>query len=263
MTFNSSVGIQVIAKRFDVLNGSEFAQVYNEMQEFNGKKPYYDNVNQFGKGTDWFKEVTRTGMVTNHDVTLQGGNANTKYLVSANYHRNDGIVKESSFERYSFRLNLDQKISSKVNLAITSLLSNTTDNNVAAGTRAEDTGVLGGAYAFPSNVPVRNEDGKFSDNPHYVLMSNPVSLLDIDDKTRSRRAMLNASLNYNPTDYLFLKIQAGTDMQNAKREYYNPTTTRKGAGAGGIASVTSTQGVSNLLEGTITFKKTLTSISWI
>lgn len=255
VTFNSSVGIQVIAKRFDVLNGSEFAQVYNEMQEFNGKKPYYDNVNQFGKGTDWFKEVTRTGMVTNHDVTLQGGNANTKYLVSANYHRNDGIVKESSFERYSFRLNLDQKISSKVNLAITSLLSNTTDNNVAAGTRAEDTGVLGGAYAFPSNVPVRNEDGKFSDNPHYVLMSNPVSLLDIDDKTRSRRAMLNASLNYNPTDYLFLKIQAGTDMQNAKREYYNPTTTRKGAGAGGIASVTSTQGVSNLLEGTITFKK--------
>lgn len=255
VTFNSSVGVQVIAKRFDVLNGSEFAQVYNEMQEFNGKKPYYDNVDQFGKGTDWFKEVTRTGVITNHDVTLQGGNINTKYLVSTSYHRNNGIVKESSFERYSFRVNLDQKISSKLNLAITSLMSNTTDNNVAAGTRAEDTGVLGGAYAFPSNVPVRNEEGKFSDNPHYVLMSNPVSLLDIDDKTRSRRAMLNASLNYNPTDYLFLKIQAGTDMQNAKREYYNPTTTRKGAGAGGIASVTSTQGVSNLLEGTITFKK--------
>lgn len=255
VTLNSSVGMQVIAKRFDVLNGREFAQVYNEMQEFNGKKPYYDNVDQFGEGTDWFKAVTRTGVVTNHDVALQGGNANTKYLVSANYHRNDGIVKESSFERYSFRLNLDQKISSKLSLSVTSLLSNTSDNNVAAGTRAEDTGVLGGAYAFPSNVPIRNEEGKFSDNPHYVLMSNPVSLLDIDDKTRSRRTMLNASLNYTPTDYLFLKLQAGTDMQNAKREYYNPTTTRKGAGAGGIASVTSTQGASNLLEGTITFKK--------
>ena len=115
--------------------------------------------------------------------------------------------------------------------------------------------MLGGAYAFPSNVPVRNEEGKFSDNPHYVLMSNPVSLLDIDDKTRSRRIMLNASLTYTPTDYLFFKIQAGMDMQNAKREYYNPTTTRKGAGAGGIASVTATQGGSNLLEATATFKK--------
>lgn len=256
VTFNSSFGMQVIAKRFDVLNGKEFAQVYNEMQEFNGKKPYYDNVNQFGEGTDWFKEVTRNGMTTNHDVTLQGGNSNTKYLVAANYHRNNGIIENSSFERYSFRLNLDQKLSDKLNLSITSLLSNTSDDNVAAGTRAEDTGVLGGVYAFPSNVPIRNEAGKFSDNPHYVLMSNPVSLLDIDDKTRSRRVMLNASLSYNPTDYLFLKVQAGTDMQNAKREYYNPTTTRKGAGSGGIASVTATQGSSNLLEGTATFKKT-------
>lgn len=255
ITFNSSFGTQVIAKRFDVLNGSEFAQVYNEMQVFNGRDPYYKDVESFGKGTDWFKEVTRTGMVTNHDVTMQGGNVNTKYLASGSYHRNDGIVKGSSFERYSFRLNLDQKISEKLNLTITSLLSNTTDNNIIAGTRAEDTGVLGGAYAFPSNVPIRNEEGKFSDNPHYVLMSNPVSLLDIDDKTRSRRVMLNASLNYTPTDYLFFKIQAGTDMQNAKREYYNPTTTRKGAGAGGIASVTTTQGASNLLEATATFKK--------
>lgn len=255
VTVSSSFGVQTIAKRFDVLNGREFAQVYNEMQVFNGKKPYYTDVNQFGEGTDWFKEVTRTGMVTNHDVAVQGGSPNTKYLISANYHLNNGIVKESSFERYSFRINLDQKISSKINLAVTSLLSNTSDDNVAAGTRAEDTGVLGGAYAFPSNVPIRNEEGRYSDNPHYVLMSNPVSLLEIDDKTRSRRAMLNASLTYNPTDYLFLKLQAGTDMQNAKREYYNPNTTRKGAGAGGIASVTATQGASNLLEGTITFKK--------
>lgn len=51
------------------------------------------------------------------------------------------------------------------------------------------------------------------------------------------------------------------DMQNAKREYYNPTTTRKGAGAGGIASVTATQGGSNLLEATATFKKALASIN--
>lgn len=104
-------------------------------------------------------------------------------------------------------MNLDQKISEKLNFTITSLLSNTTDNNIIAGTRAEDTGVLGGAYAFPSNVPVRNEEGKFSDNPHYVLMSNPVSLLDIDDKTRSRRIMLNASLTYTPTDYLFSRFR--------------------------------------------------------
>lgn len=37
ITFNSSFGMQVIAKRFDVLDGREFAQVYNEMQVLNGR----------------------------------------------------------------------------------------------------------------------------------------------------------------------------------------------------------------------------------
>ncbi|KKB46344.1 SusC/RagA family TonB-linked outer membrane protein [Parabacteroides sp. HGS0025] len=257
VTLNSSFGIQTIAKRFEFLDGSEFGKVTNEMFSLYNKNPYYtnDEIAAFGKGTNWLDEVTHTGMVTNHDLSLQGGTASTKYMVSASYHLNNGIVKESSFERYSFRVNLEQKISSLFSVNISSFMSNTSDKNVAVGTRAEDTGVLSGAYTFPSNVPVRDENGKFSKNPRYALLPNPVSLLDIDDKTRSKRSMLNASLNITPTDYLFIKLQAGTDMQDSKREYYNPKTTRNGADANGIASVTATQGRSNLFEGTATFKK--------
>lgn len=255
ITLNSSFGMQTIAKRFHFLNGSEFAQMTNELFAEYNKKPYYDNVESFGKGTDWFDEVTRTGMVTNHDLSMQGGTESTKYMVSASYHLNNGIVKNSSFERYSFRANLDQKISKMVSLSVTSFLSNTSDQNVAVGTRAEDTGVLGGAYAFPSNVPVYDDNGGFSKNPRYALMSNPVSLFDIDDKTRSKRVMLNGALTITPTNYLVIKLQGGTDMQDSKREYYNPKTTVKGAGYNSLASVNTTQGQSNLLEATMTFKK--------
>jgi len=254
VTLNSSFGIQTISKRFNFLDGSEFAKVTNEMFALYNKDPYYTDVNSFGKGTDWFDKVTQMGMVTNHDLSLQGGTDATKYMVSASYHLNNGIVKESSFERYSFRVNLEQKISSVVSVNIASFMSNTSDKNVAVGTRAEETGVLGGAYAFPSNVPVYDENGKFSKNPRYALMPNPVSLFDIDDKTRSKRSMLNLALNITPTKNLFIKLQGGTDMQNSKREYYNPTTTRNGADAKGIASVTATQGQSNLFEGTVTYK---------
>lgn len=255
ITLNSSFGVQTIAKRFHFLNGTEFARMTNEMFAEYDKDPYYKDVEAYGKGTDWFDKVTRTGMVTNHDLSMQGGSENTKYMVSASYHLNNGIVKESSFERYSFRANLDQKISNVFNVSITSFLSNTSDENVAVGTRAEDTGVLGGAYAFPSTEPVRDENGKYSKNPRYVVMPNPVSLFDIDDKTRSKRAMLNASLNITPTSYLTLKLQGGIDMQDSKREYYNPKTTIKGAGYNGLASVTTAQGQSKLFEGTATFKK--------
>lgn len=255
ITLNSSIGVQTIAKRFHFLNAKEFAQMTNDIFADFNKEPYYDDVNSYGEGTDWFNEVTRTGLVTNHDLSIQGGTKNTKYMVSTSYYLNNGIVKESSFERYSFRINLDQKISKKLSLSISSFMSNAIDGNVAVGTRAEDTGVLGGAYAFPSIVPVRDEYGEYSKNPRYALMPNPVSLLDIDDKTRSRRTMLNASLIFSPVDYFTIKVQGGTDMQDSKREYYNPKTTVKGAGYNGLASVTAAQGRSNLFEGTMTFNK--------
>lgn len=258
VTLNSSFGVQTIAKRYHFLDGTEFGRVTNEMMDLYEQGAYYtpDEITSFGKGTDWFKEVTRTGLVTNHDLSLQGGTAYTKYMVSANYHLNNGLIKNSSFERYSFRVNLEQKISSVFSVNVASFMSNTADKNVAVGTQREDTGILSGAYAFPSNLPVRDENGNFSKNPRYALLPNPVSLFDIDDKTRSKRSMLNVSLNITPTDYLFIKLRGGTDMQDSKREYYNPKTTRNGADANGIASVTTTQGRSNLFEGTATFKKT-------
>lgn len=255
ITLNSSFGVQTVAKRFHFLDATEFAKMTNDMFAEFDKKPYYDNAESFGKGTDWFEEVTHKGIVTSHDLSMEGGSDNTKYMVSANYYLNNGIIKESSFERYSFRANLEQKISKIFSLSVSSFMSNTIDKNVAVGTRAEDTGILGGAYAFPSIVPVYDEDGNFSKNPRYIMMPNPVSLFDIDDKTRSKRSMLNASLNITPTDYLTIKLQGATDIQDSKREYYNPKTTIKGSGYNGLASVTTTQGRSDLFEGTITFDK--------
>ncbi len=257
VTLNSSFGVQTIAKRYHFLNGTDFGRVTNEMMDLYGQKPYYTQaeIDGFGKGTDWFDEVTRTGIVTNHDISMQGGTTATKYMVSAGYHLNNGLVKNSSFERYSFRANLEQRISRIFSVNISAFMSNITDKSVAVGTQREDTGILSGAYAFPSNIPVRDANGVFSKNPRYALMPNPVSLFDIDDKTRSKRSMLNGTLTITPADFLVIKLQGGTDMQDSKREYYNPKTTRNGADANGIASVTATQGRSNLLEGTATFRK--------
>ncbi|MFR9513373.1 MAG: TonB-dependent receptor [Rikenellaceae bacterium] len=259
VTLNSSFGIQKIANRYEFLNGSEFAQVTNEMYELYGSDPYYTDaeVAAFGEGTDWFEEVTELGVITNHDISLQGGNEATKYMVSTGYYKNDGVIQNSSFERFSFRTNLEQKISSIVSLKVNSFLSSCLDFNVPVGSQAEETGILAGAYSFPSNVSVYDENGDYSSNPRYVLLPNPVSLLEIDDQTRTKRAMLNTSLNITPNEYLTIKLQGGTDFKNAKREYYNPQTTRSGADANGIASVTDVKSTSNLFEGTITYDRQL------
>jgi len=73
---------------------------------------YYYNMDILGqseqearKGTDWYDLVTRTGFITNHELSLQGGGERGMYATSFAYNSMEGPIKGSKFERYSLRLN--------------------------------------------------------------------------------------------------------------------------------------------------------------
>ncbi|RZS63962.1 SusC/RagA family TonB-linked outer membrane protein [Pseudobacter ginsenosidimutans] len=57
---------------------------------------------------DYQDYVFRTGTGTDNNVSVSGGNDKTKYFVSGSYFFNQGIVKNTDFQRYSFRANVDQ-----------------------------------------------------------------------------------------------------------------------------------------------------------
>ena len=56
----------------------------------------------------------RTGIGTDNNVSVAGGKDKTKYYTSASYFKNEGIIKNTDYRRYSFRVNLDQGIGDKV-----------------------------------------------------------------------------------------------------------------------------------------------------
>lgn len=56
--------------------------------------------------------IFRTGMGTNNNLSLSGGTAKTKYYASISYMKNEGIIRNSDFQRYGAKINLDQSINS-------------------------------------------------------------------------------------------------------------------------------------------------------
>jgi TonB-linked SusC/RagA family outer membrane protein len=57
--------------------------------------------------TDWIKEISRTGMAQNYNVTVTSGSEKGHALFSADYYGNDGTVKGTYFNRITARLNSD------------------------------------------------------------------------------------------------------------------------------------------------------------
>jgi TonB-linked SusC/RagA family outer membrane protein len=55
--------------------------------------------------TDWQEEMLRTGNMQDYNLTLSGGSANSNYLISGSYFRNEGVVIGHAFNRGSLRIN--------------------------------------------------------------------------------------------------------------------------------------------------------------
>ena len=131
--YSGSASVQQIAKSYEMLDASGFMQATNNYNRelwlrtngvgiYGGKSesdvatPYVPKYTESeianpANNTNWFDEISRLGFQTSHNLSVTGGNDNTKYLVSGNYFKQDGVIKNNAMERYSARVNLDQKLS--------------------------------------------------------------------------------------------------------------------------------------------------------
>jgi hypothetical protein len=64
-----------------------------------------------GKETDWLYDmVSQTGIIQDHNVTVNGGADKIKYFISGDYMSQKGVLKGFNYKRYSLRMNIDADV---------------------------------------------------------------------------------------------------------------------------------------------------------
>ena len=115
----------------------------------------------------------RTKLSSQTSMSISGGNENTRFLASGTVQNDEGIIANTGFQRHSVRLNLDQRISSKLQAGIrTNVLHTRAQRGL---TNNDNTGTsFYVALAFtPSFEDLRqNPDGTFPRNG--FIGSNPL-----------------------------------------------------------------------------------------
>ncbi len=217
---------------------------------------YTDEEIAAAQTTDWLDEVTRTGTQQSHNVSLMGGSEKMQYAASLNYFTQKGIVKNNAMDRFTMKVNLDQEISKKVKTGFSFHLSRNQYDNSQLGDRDwENAGIISAALRFDPSVPVRDADGKYSLFPDMTQYPNPVSLLEITDKTISDRVLANGYLQVEPIKGLMLKATLGFDRRYDKNKSYVPNTTMYGAAVGGRAVILQRDNMDYLMDLTATYTK--------
>ena len=225
-------GIQNVPKsrRIKVLNGVEFAQFKKDVfmdniRYFQNREPSIDEVpegyrypEQTKYSTNWFNEILHNNApYTDVNVTLASGKGDVNSLLSLNYYKEDGALKETNYDRFSGRANISGKVRNFITLGLN--VNGTYSRQHIASTDGRDA-IVGSSYLIDPREPVYDENGKIRPfiggkdgvfaypNPLFILQ-NYKKTRDIADvltnayievailKNLKFRSSINAKLNYN------------------------------------------------------------------
>ncbi len=162
--------------------------------------------------TDWQNEVFRTAISHQANVSLSGGSENSNYYASASYITQEGILIENNFERLTGRLNYNQNIGDKLNIALSGNYS------ISSNSRLGDDAELGSplqVLTLPTSDGYNPETRSLINYSDENLFYNPLKELAFsENKTDNNRLIGNASINYKVFEDLKLTADIGLDYAN-------------------------------------------------
>ncbi len=178
--YQGKIGISNVIGKYDMLSAGEFAETVNAKNAAYGLgevftqseiADYYANG-----GIDWQDEIYRRAFSNEHQLSVSGGGDRATFLVSFNYLDNEGVIRNSKFERYILRSNLNAKLNEKVSFKLN--VTGTSMNNLNTQTLSGTGNPVVQALAWAPTTPIYDENGNYTIfDPVGSLKSNPVALL--------------------------------------------------------------------------------------
>ena len=157
----------------------------------NNPNAYYDNAEEVYDNRKPSYETI---------ADINGGNENTRYYISGSVKRDEGIERNTGFNRQGLRVNLDQVLSPTIDLKVSSVF-NRAENDRGWNNNCNNYGCHGYALAYiPSFVDLthRNPDGTFP-TPTVGPQSNPIQLTELGrNHEETNRFTGGVTLGWNP-----------------------------------------------------------------
>ena len=218
VTVNGYSGVSNRIKTIDVLDAPTLAQLKreaytNDTPDGSTIPPIWQDPQYQIQKTNWQNALLKQGTTNNLDISIRGGSEKSSFAISGGHYNEKGIIGKSYYERYTFRLNSDHKISDRFRIGQNLQLTNTNDN--APNTLSAQDGLLWSAIRFHPGLPVRNPDGTYGTTDGigaFGDINNPIYTVDTQDQNNTRNRILgNLTGEYEIVKGLKLKANLAAD----------------------------------------------------
>jgi iron complex outermembrane receptor protein len=261
--YDGYVSASTAARTLDVLTGAEYRTFIQE-QVAAGNLPQSRLAVLGQANTDWEREVLRTGIAHNHNLSFSGGTNATQYRASLNYLSEEGVALSSGLKRYQARLNgthyaWKDRLQLRLNLTASHVQN---DYVPFENTGGFEGGVLQNMAVFNPTQPVRRTNATTGLEEFFEIgtgrqsVRNPVALAQqTADFASTTRTLGNIRAQLDLVTGLQGQLTVGVDRSESVRQQYFPGSSPVGAEWNGRALQISRELTGVTLQGLLTYNR--------
>jgi len=208
---------------------NNYAPFYGTVQD-NGLNPHVpqfsaQDISAAGRGFNWIDHITRTGSIADHNISINGGNKNTKVFSSLNYFDQNALLENSGMRRIVGRVNLNQQIGKIVTFDLALSYSQINNDNVATGnqggTQTNSPTLLRSAMAFAPTFTPYNDRGELNFS-YDRRINNPEGYSLMTNTSQNKRLFAAPKLEVRISPALKASVIGGIDQTSTTAEFFVP-----------------------------------------
>jgi len=223
VNFTASYGVQEIPNQIELATTEQWART-NRAIYFDGQPDLYADNSETGlydpnRYTDWQKEMTKRGTLRDINLSFSSGTDNGNIFFSFNNSKQEGVVGDPVFERYSARVNSELNFGEKFSIG--------QNLNIGRAILSEPEGSLEAIYEMLPVVPIydtANTSGYgYGDGTRArTYASNPKALEElIYNRETGTNVLGNAFFRFTPIEGLEYQFNASIDLSILHTKRYN------------------------------------------
>lgn len=244
INYNGYFGLQSVERRLKLMNGPQYIQFMRDYQAAKGKTGdalnpenylFANVLEQYKKGEEvnWQNEAfNNAAPIHEHQLSFSGGTDKSDYYASVSYLNQDGVVKNTPYERYNVNLNLNQSLNSWLKLGMTMQASQGNRDGVQPN--------LESVVKLSPYSKNRDENGVAETYPMYAqtLWGHPFADENGQWDNTRRTVYANSWLDVKlPIEGLSFKSTFGTNYRNINENSYYGSNTLTGRGVNGRGEI--------------------------
>lgn len=270
--FSSATTYETLKKNFSLMTGPEWLQmILAQQNDFRPLAQVEDYVIQAaigdpllyshysnGRTANWEQELIKPAQMKSYNLGVKGGSEKTKYSTSLNYTNQDGMITNSSYERVTGRLNVDQTISNNIKIGTNISYTRSTLNGEDGITNGSSgsSNMYQKAFTFSPYALPYDDSGNLAKYVTTDLKYNPLwNSQQASDKRLATRLLVNLFADWQITKGLKYRINTSYNSRTENRESYESSLHERGKPVNGWGQLKFSNNMEWLVENILSYNK--------